>query len=332
VTLPIWKRVTDRVHPPCALCGGTDVEVLSATDIFDSQLPTVICRDCGLIFTSPRLPSEAYARLYVEDYRRLYGLEPPDPVDDAYLHLRNDFEVAERRWEHYRALLGDSPRLLDVGAGFAVFGGVVHQRLPGADVVVVEPDVRAAAFAAERWGIASQACAVEDADLAEGSFTHLCLFHVLEHVEHPPEFLIAVGRFLQDDGLLFVEVPNIASPWDGIGMLHPAHLTQFTTETLALTLQRAGFKVIGVTTWDEGDLALSMSMVARKRVALDAPATVETRRPDVGRVQADFARRLRNAPRDIRVRRAKHLVGRVLGPSLSNRLRLVLRRLRGLRR
>ena len=321
---PIWQRVTERVHPPCAICGGTDVAPLAPTDMFDSGLPTVICRGCGLIFTSPRLPSDAYARLYVEDYRRLYLQEPAARVDDEYLRMRGEFASAEFRWTRYREALGERPRLLDVGAGFSVFPGLVHQRLPEARVTGVEPDPAVAAWAAARWGIDLIDRPLETADLAPGSFTHV----VLLHVEDPPAFLLRLNRLLAEGGQLLLEVPNIASPWRGISMLHPAHLTQFTPGTLRLALRRAGFEPLDLVAWNDGPLPRSMSVIARKQSEPAQPIAVETTPPDVAAVQESFARRLAGARRDMRVSRWKHRVADAIGPTNTGRLRRLLYRLR----
>lgn len=75
--------------------------------------------------------------------------------------------------------------------------------------------------------------------------------HVLEHVDNPLNFLKDVCSRLNNNGLLHVVVPNVAS-WDAVlpGWVsyEPYHLTYFTPETLRQVLEKAGFKVIQVTT------------------------------------------------------------------------------------
>lgn len=69
--------------------------------------------------------------------------------------------------------------------------------------------------------------------------------HVLEHVQNPFDFLLAIQTLLKKDGILFIEVPNahgITKKLFG-HELWDEHLHSFTPENLSLLIQRAGFKV-----------------------------------------------------------------------------------------
>lgn len=320
---PIWEREPARETVPCDLCGGSDVAVVAPTDIFDSRLATVVCRRCGLVFTSPRMLARVYASFYDRDYRELYLREPGEP-DDRDVDLRDELTSAEWRWERYGETLGDAPRLLDVGAGRATFCGLVRQRLPHAEVTAIEPDVRYGRFARERWGIRVVPSRLEQAALPPRSFSHAVMFHVLEHATQPSALLLQVNGLLRPDGRLLLEVPNIAGPWNGIGMLHPAHLYHFTPQTLTLLLQRTGFRVDDLREWDEAPLPTSISAIATKVEEPATPLSVPLAAPDVERVQSDFAARLRSARRDIITKRWKNRLARLLGVRRVKQIRHIV--------
>ncbi len=75
------------------------------------------------------------------------------------------------------------------------------------------------------------------------------MFHVLEHVEHPVECLLAAREMLKPGGRLYVQVPNAAcwqflllgKHWSGLDI--PRHLIHFRTEDLEQVLGAADFQV-----------------------------------------------------------------------------------------
>ena len=64
--------------------------------------------------------------------------------------------------------------------------------------------------------------------------------HVIEHLEDPIYQLSFIHNFLNNDGLLYVEVPNMY----GFAFNDPAHLTSFNLESLSHLLVKSGFIII----------------------------------------------------------------------------------------
>ncbi len=83
-------------------------------------------------------------------------------------------------------------------------------------------------------------------DLAglDGSFDMVTLLHCIEHITEPVEILKQLKDKLSDNGLLYIQVPNVAvNPYD---LLIFDHIMHFTPETLAGLVSRAGFKNIRI--------------------------------------------------------------------------------------
>jgi len=57
----------------CCICGTTDADTLATKDRYGLYMPVVLCRECGLIYTNPRMDQQAYACFYNDEYRKLYG-------------------------------------------------------------------------------------------------------------------------------------------------------------------------------------------------------------------------------------------------------------------
>jgi hypothetical protein len=76
------------------------------------------------------------------------------------------------------------------------------------------------------------------------------MFHVLEHLYEPTQYLRAARRLLHEKGRLIVQVPNAASwqflllgeKWRGLEV--PRHLWNFKARDLEILLDRTGFEVV----------------------------------------------------------------------------------------
>jgi SAM-dependent methyltransferase len=88
---------------------------------------------------------------------------------------------------------------------------------------------------------------VESAPFLPGAFDVVLMSHSLEHLPSPVDALRRIHRFLKDDGLLVIHVPNVRSlefkvfgrwwfPLDP-----PRHFYHFDRSSLTAALARAGF-------------------------------------------------------------------------------------------
>ena len=84
-------------------------------------------------------------------------------------------------------------------------------------------------------------------------FDIVAAFHLFEHLEKPKHFLDVVWSMLNENGILFLEVPNYNShsriaqreKWD---MFYNYHLTHFDDISLSGLLVKCGFKLLKVRT------------------------------------------------------------------------------------
>jgi SAM-dependent methyltransferase len=228
---------------PCWICGT------GATPTEDF-LPALLCRcpECGFLFQPEREPEELH-ELYDGDYFEQYQ-------GGAY-----DQHAAERRYEAAKRLRWvrkhrPTGRLLEIGSASGYFLAVAREA--GYQAVGVEPAEAAAALARRRSGAEVLTGFVEDVELSAADFDVACAFHVLEHVADPLAALDRIRDALRPGGLLFLEVPNIASVQaqrdrGGWHALEPRyHVAHYAPGSMRELLVRGGFEVVRVDSFPIG--------------------------------------------------------------------------------
>ena len=222
---------------PCNLCSSSIVETLSLKDRKGDYLRTVICRECGLIWSDPRLADEKIKEFYSKEYRKEYkGITKPKKK-----HLYRDAREAIKRYNFFKKILKKEDSLLDIGAGNGVF--VYSLQKLGYNAKGIEPDESHARYAREELQIPVATGFAQEINYKE-TFNLISLHHVLEHLTNPLDELKNIYGILKENGYLAVEVPNAEDiKQDPKNRYHKAHIYTFNPETLIALGKRAGFHV-----------------------------------------------------------------------------------------
>lgn len=227
---------------PCAACG------LEIHERWTDGPPVVVrCTGCGLLrlesFPSPGERAGYYQNDYYEESSGERFLGPLEALLRIFrwLRLRDVLRHLPARQS------GAEDAILDVGCGRGRLLEQFHDR--GWKVVGTQLSTTASEACTRRSGLRILVGELPRLELEAGSFRAVTLYHVLEHLDRPFEYLAEIRRVLRPDGLLLIEVPDAAGP--GFRTLgarnfcldYPHHLFFFDRSTLGTLLERAGFEV-----------------------------------------------------------------------------------------
>ncbi len=154
-------------------------------------------------------------------------------------------------------------RILEIGCADGGLGALVKERAPVHYTgIEISPDASLAATLLDR--VHHRPAAELDAE----PFDLLLSFHVLEHLPDIQDELAHWRRLLKPTGRLIVEVPHRAGHRLLINDRHPEHCHQFSAASLAILLDRAGFRPIRISTGHFESEVYSDGLRAEAEVAL----------------------------------------------------------------
>lgn len=217
----------------CPVCGATHFAPYRKTEWW--QL--LRCTGCALVLESPRPTWASVVAMFSEQPE--YLDRPEDQATKRQLIAAQAGRVYNI--SRFKPVPG---RLVDVGCGSGFFLACAQER--GWEAWGTEISTAAVAYARGALDLKVETGGL--ATLPAASFDAATMYHTLEHVDDPVVVLREIHRVLRADGLLVIEVPNLASFdawWKGEkweGWAWPTHLFHFTPHTLTTTLLAGGFR------------------------------------------------------------------------------------------
>jgi 2-polyprenyl-3-methyl-5-hydroxy-6-metoxy-1,4-benzoquinol methylase len=227
---------------PCPVCASKSHSLVARMDRRLKPLRTVMCDDCGLFYSNPMPTKDELTTYYQKEYRKDYQLALLKPSEKHVKKKRNE---AKARYANIRAeLTRDKLSLLDFGCGS---GELVHEYAShGHDAHGFEPGATYSSFAQQTQDlkIDIQSTDYQTAIYGSKQFDAISMLHVLEHIPNPKEALSKAYDWLKDDGVLYIEVPNMqAYELKGFEHFHFAHVLGFSRDNLIHALRLSGFRV-----------------------------------------------------------------------------------------
>jgi 2-polyprenyl-3-methyl-5-hydroxy-6-metoxy-1,4-benzoquinol methylase len=213
------------------LCGCRKFVYLAGYDRYGMSQSTVICGNCGLVQSNPRMTPDEYAGFYSSDtYRRLYNSTNYLKEFEALYSPRTGQHILQeiRKVKDVESDVS----VLEIGAG----GGwnLIAFRDAGASVLGIDYSPSLVELG-KAHGIAMQQ---GDADSIQGQHDVIILNHVFEHFLNPLGTLEKIKTHLKPDGILYIAVPNLFSfPLNDI---QNAHTYYFDPRTFAHYCAKTG--------------------------------------------------------------------------------------------
>lgn len=231
------SRPIDRTG--CPLCLSAKSETLATRGRAGEPLHTVLCTDCGLVFSSPIPTAEEVASFYAREYRRSYkGVASPKP--------KHVYRAGLRALDRLPAVARFCPaggRVLDVGSGGGEFVYLLTCR--GYQAGGVEPDEGYGGFSIREYGIDVRIGPFADCPLPDDTYDLVTANHVVEHLCDPVGVFNGIRKSLKMGGHFIVEVPNVESTYHAPHhKWHFAHIFNFNPVSLENLGQATGYQVV----------------------------------------------------------------------------------------
>jgi SAM-dependent methyltransferase len=191
-----------------------------------------LCRDCGLVYQSPRMTEVESAAFYAEEYRLLQeGSTGP-----TTRNIKAQQKRVKALVDFTRPIVPNVERHLDIGCSLGIllqyFQLEYHNQAVG-----VEPG-EAHRDQARKEGLTVYATLHDLEKAGEVRFDMISMSHVLEHLPDPVGILTHLREaLLTVDGRLLLETPNLYAH----DSFEVAHFFAFSPHTLREVLRRSGF-------------------------------------------------------------------------------------------
>ncbi len=225
-------------------CGNGNFEVIAKKDRYGISMDTVICKNCGLIMTSPCLDDKSNNEFYDRDYPLIYrAVEKPS--EEHFLEARKTGDSIVEFIRRHKGPLSGS--VLEIGC--ADGRNIIAFAEKGYETLGLDLSHSYVDFGRSK-GLNLFCSDLSSFDFEDRQFDIIVLSHVLEHFTDLGKELGVIRSLLKEDGCLYIAVPGIknlsfgAYQADFLLMLQNAHIFNFTKKSLCRVLKKYGFESI----------------------------------------------------------------------------------------
>ena len=230
----------------------------------------IFCSNCTLGISDPLLTDAM-----LEDYYKCskYWKYPNPEISISKQPVL--YAMAKARWSLIESFLIKygikEVSLLDIGAGYGYLGIVAAQskNVFIEKYTAIEPDQNIIRALSSAWPKFGSECRLEinsDLNQVDGKYEIVALSHVLEHVNNPLDLLNKAKFFTDNNGLIFIDVPNM--DYNFKEDVFP-HVLFFTEKSVSELFHRASIGVIFINTfgnsYDKSPLNNRISLLTKIR-------------------------------------------------------------------
>jgi len=125
---------------------------------------------------------------------------------DSY---KSNLNIYKLRFEKIKNLFDDASSIIEIGAGDGSFLNYISEKCNINEYACLEIDKSTKSIRDKNKNLRQY---VSFDQIDNKSFDIVCLFHVLEHIVDPVEFLSKCRKLLKNNGKLIIEVPSLNDP------------------------------------------------------------------------------------------------------------------------
>ncbi len=254
----------EEEHISCNLCGQDDFTVIHEkidapleiplTDKFSAAkgiLSTdqiVKCKNCGLVYTNPRIKSTIIIDSCAQGDDEVYVSQEEGRKKTFQEGIDWIKKFTQKEAEKDKKESNEKEKILDVGCAAGFFLAVAKEN--GFDPYGVELNAWLADYGRKKFNVGNvKAGTLENAKWKENFFDYTTMWDVLEHVPDPIKTLKEINRITKENGYLIISYPDYSSIFAKLfgrrwWFLLSHHIYYFTPKTMEMMLQKAGFEVV----------------------------------------------------------------------------------------
>ncbi len=235
-------------------CGASeqDFEVLAEKDRYGIPMRTVICKQCGLVMTNPRMTQDGYDAFYCRYFGKIYRNDFGG--DESLESIAKKFNDRKKKGESIHAyitgIVGNSFRtVLDIGCA----AGGVLKAFDEKGLVTEGIDLDDTYLDFGRSHGLNLVTGHSSTLVGKGRHDIILLCHVFEHFLDIQGELEVIRDLLNEGGYLYIEVPGIkmlemgSYDYSFLEFLQNAHVRSFSLTTLTDVLEKYGFELVSGT-------------------------------------------------------------------------------------
>lgn len=234
----------------CPLCGSQQSKLLSKKDTYGLPMKTVVCAECGIVYTNPRLAQESLPAFYGVDYREL---DRALPGVDAYFQLERTKGSGIHRMLKENGLLERVRGKLVIEIGCGAGGVLAYFKNDGFDVLGCDLVPKHLEYGVNHHGMDLHYGNLElirKIVTERGSEIGLIIYEqVFEHLPYPKQELEMLHGLMPAVSILYIGVPgirNIDAQYnsDFLRFLQLPHLIHFDLDRLTAMMGASGFALL----------------------------------------------------------------------------------------
>lgn len=232
------------------LCGSHDKSKLASIDRFGLDFSSYICKNCGLIFTTPYICERSLALYYHKYYHSLhFGTDKPI---ESLVSKGQGFKIFNFIKTYLNA---PHIKIFEMGAGcgtnlleFAETAEKHHIKVDSYGTEYNEDYVKHG----NAKGLKLTTDPIQDyIKSVNGGFDIIILSHVFEHLTDPLDVLDIIKKMSHGKTILYIELPGVLDlkikyvyECDFLKYLTHAHTFNFSLSSLNAILDKSGFQML----------------------------------------------------------------------------------------
>ncbi|HLG39301.1 MAG TPA: class I SAM-dependent methyltransferase [Chitinophagaceae bacterium] len=268
----------DYENTPCLVCGLQNDQAFTHKGQFGLPTNVVICRVCGFSYLNPRWTKQRYDAFYEKEYDLYY--RPEIILQNDYNYRYKSIEIILNRIKE-RNLNIRYNRILDIGSGMGHALIYLKKNVnPAGSYNAIEPSENCKDYLAKNGINVLSPDVYSNWDEIHNQFDFIIMRHVLEHFHEPLEVLKKARRALNENGMLYIAVPDSFHPTKPLRshFFRIVHISYFSKFSLSNLLKKAGLEILELS---EGDMHEKSEIFVFCKKGLDQDFTPDSRQFEI---------------------------------------------------